>query len=148
MTNPRPNPYPGPRPFKRGETLYGRERETAELLDLLIAERIVLLSSPSGAGKTSLVQAALDARAGTGGLPRPAGDAPRPPARRACSRRQPLRPQAAAWIWSKGCYEDETEERQASPAELGGDVPGRLPGPSPCAAAPTTEALAQGTAMC
>ena len=59
MTNPRPNPYPGPRPFKRGETLYGRERETAELLDLLIAERIVLLSSPSGAGKTSLVQAAL-----------------------------------------------------------------------------------------
>ena len=59
MTNPRNNPYPGPRPFKRGETLYGRQRETAELLDLLIAERIVLLSSPSGAGKTSLVQAAL-----------------------------------------------------------------------------------------
>ena len=59
MTNPRPNPYPGPRSFQRGEKLYGRERETAELLDLLIAERIVLLSSPSGAGKTSLVQAAL-----------------------------------------------------------------------------------------
>jgi Tol biopolymer transport system component len=59
MTNPRPNPYPGPRPFKRGETLFGRQRETAELLDLLIAERIVLLCSPSGAGKTSLVQAAL-----------------------------------------------------------------------------------------
>ena len=30
-----------------------------ELLDLLIAERIVLLYSPSGAGKTSLIQAAL-----------------------------------------------------------------------------------------
>ena len=59
MTNPRPNPYPGPRPFRRGETLYGRQRETAELLDLLIAERIALLASPSGAGKTSLVQAAL-----------------------------------------------------------------------------------------
>jgi hypothetical protein len=59
MTHPRRNPYPGPRPYQRGETLYGRERETTELLGLLIAERIVLLSSPSGAGKTSLVQAAL-----------------------------------------------------------------------------------------
>ncbi len=39
--------------------LYGRERETSKLLNLLIAERIVLLYSPSGAGKTSLVQAAL-----------------------------------------------------------------------------------------
>jgi WD40 repeat protein len=55
----RPNPYPGPRAFLRGEDLYGRERETVELLDLLIAERIVLLYSPSGAGKTSLIQAAL-----------------------------------------------------------------------------------------
>ena len=43
MTNPRPNPYPGPRSFQRGEKLYGRGRETAELLDLLIAERIVRL---------------------------------------------------------------------------------------------------------
>ncbi len=59
MTNTRPNPYPGPRSFQQGERLYGRERETAELLDLLIAERIVLLYSPSGAGKTSLMQAAL-----------------------------------------------------------------------------------------
>lgn len=39
--------------------MYGRERETLELLDLIIAERIVLLYSPSGAGKTSLIQAAL-----------------------------------------------------------------------------------------
>ena len=59
MANTRPNPYPGPRSFQQGERLYGRERETAELLDLLIAERIMLLYSPSGAGKTSLVQAAL-----------------------------------------------------------------------------------------
>lgn len=59
MPNPRPNPYVGPRSFQTGETLYGRERETLELLDLLIAERIVLLYSPSGAGKTSLIQAAL-----------------------------------------------------------------------------------------
>ena len=56
---PRSNPNPGPRSFQLGETLYGRERETCELLDLLIAERIVLLFSPSGAGKTSLIQAAL-----------------------------------------------------------------------------------------
>lgn len=59
MSNPRPNPYVGPRSFRTGETMYGRERETLELLDLIIAERIVLLYSPSGAGKTSLIQAAL-----------------------------------------------------------------------------------------
>ena len=53
------NPYIGPRSFQYGESLYGREEEIAELLDLLIAERIVLLHSPSGAGKTSLIQAAL-----------------------------------------------------------------------------------------
>jgi hypothetical protein len=55
----RANPYVGPRAFRRGETLYGRRREVMELLDLLIAERIVLLHSPSGAGKTSLIHAAL-----------------------------------------------------------------------------------------
>jgi hypothetical protein len=53
------NPYVGPRPFRYGETLYGRDREVDELLDLLVAERIVLLYSPSGAGKTSLVEAGL-----------------------------------------------------------------------------------------
>ncbi|HSJ52769.1 MAG TPA: hypothetical protein VLC52_03395, partial [Anaerolineae bacterium] len=55
----RPNPYVGPRAFQRGEVLYGRDREVLELIDLLIAERIVLFYSPSGAGKTSLIQAAL-----------------------------------------------------------------------------------------
>lgn len=54
-----PNPYVGTRPFKRGETLYGREQETSELLDLLIAERIVMLYSPSGAGKSSLLNASI-----------------------------------------------------------------------------------------
>ncbi len=53
------NPYVGPRAFQQGEQLYGRDRETSRLLNLLIAERIVLLHSPSGAGKTSLIQAAL-----------------------------------------------------------------------------------------
>jgi WD40 repeat protein len=57
--NTRPNPYVGPRAFQTGEKLYGRDREVRELLDLLIAERIVLLHSPSGAGKSSLVQAGL-----------------------------------------------------------------------------------------
>jgi WD40 repeat protein len=55
----RPNPYVGPRPYRQGETIYGRERETSELLDLLIAERIILLYSPSGAGKSSLLNAAI-----------------------------------------------------------------------------------------
>ena len=59
MTTPRQNPYVGPRPFKPGERLYGRDQEIYDLLDLLIAERIVLLYSPSGAGKTSLIQAGL-----------------------------------------------------------------------------------------
>jgi WD40 repeat protein len=58
----RTNPYVGPRPFRYGETLYGRDREVNELLDLLVAERIVLLYSPSGAGKTSLVEAGLRPR--------------------------------------------------------------------------------------
>jgi WD40 repeat protein len=55
----RPNPYVGPRAFKTGETLYGRDREVQDLLDQLIAERIILLYSPSGAGKTSLISAGL-----------------------------------------------------------------------------------------
>src|SRR5512135_2656958 len=53
------NPYVGPRPFRRGEKLPAREREQRELTDLLIAERIVLLHSPSGAGKTSLIHAGV-----------------------------------------------------------------------------------------
>ena len=51
--------YVGPRPFQTGETLYGRERETRELVSLLLSQRLVLLHSPSGAGKTSLIQAKL-----------------------------------------------------------------------------------------
>jgi WD40 repeat protein len=53
------NPYVGPRALGPGEPIYGRERELLDLRDLLIAERIVLLYSPSGAGKTSLIQAGL-----------------------------------------------------------------------------------------
>ena len=50
-------PYVGPVPFTRKETLYGRDREAQDLTGLLISERIVLLYSPSGAGKSSLVEA-------------------------------------------------------------------------------------------
>lgn len=53
------NPFVGPRSFTRDEKLYGRDREIRELLDLLVADRIVLCYSPSGAGKTSLIQAGL-----------------------------------------------------------------------------------------
>lgn len=44
------NPYVGPRAFGSDDRLYDRDRETRELFDLLIAERIVLLHAPSGAG--------------------------------------------------------------------------------------------------
>ncbi|MGE0101065.1 MAG: PQQ-binding-like beta-propeller repeat protein [Blastocatellales bacterium] len=53
------NPYVGPRPFETGRRLFGRDRETEDLYYLLSAERIVLLYSPSGAGKSSLIQAGL-----------------------------------------------------------------------------------------
>lgn len=53
-----PNPYVGPKPFET-QRLFGRDREIAELGYLLTSERIALLYAPSGAGKSSLVQAGL-----------------------------------------------------------------------------------------
>lgn len=53
------NPYVGPHPYATGQILHGRRRETSALADLLVSKRIALLISPSGAGKTSLIQAAL-----------------------------------------------------------------------------------------
>jgi hypothetical protein len=55
----RKNPYRGPREFSRDDQLPNRQREAQELTDLVVAERVVLLHSPSGAGKTSLVEAAV-----------------------------------------------------------------------------------------
>src|SRR5262249_55097786 len=52
-------PFIGPHPFPPGRKLYGRDREVLALSQQLTAERVVLLYSPSGAGKTSLIQAAL-----------------------------------------------------------------------------------------
>ncbi len=56
------NPYVGPRAFRENETLYGRGDDAARLFHLLLADRIVLLYSPSGAGKTSLLEAQLTRR--------------------------------------------------------------------------------------
>jgi hypothetical protein len=51
------NPYVGPNALSSSDPIFGRDREIAEVLDLMLAERIVLLVSPSGAGKTSLIGA-------------------------------------------------------------------------------------------
>jgi hypothetical protein len=53
------NPYVGPRALRSDNELFGRDAETLDLQSLLMAERIVLLHAPSGAGKTSLIQAGL-----------------------------------------------------------------------------------------
>src|SRR5271169_1820537 len=53
------NPYVGPRPIQQGEPLHGRRAEVGDLFHRLQARRIVVLHSPSGAGKSSLVQAGL-----------------------------------------------------------------------------------------
>jgi WD40 repeat protein len=69
------NPYPGPRAFEAadGGRFFGRERELRELSALALSRRAVLLYAPSGAGKTSLLQAgllpALAAVAGAACLP-------------------------------------------------------------------------------
>lgn len=52
-------PYVGACPIEPGQPFFGREAETADLISRLVARRIVLLYSPSGAGKTSLIQAGV-----------------------------------------------------------------------------------------
>ncbi len=55
------NPYVGPRPFERQDRsyFYGRNREARDLLSLIMAERLVLFYAPSGAGKSSLLNAQI-----------------------------------------------------------------------------------------
>jgi WD40 repeat protein len=53
------NPFVGPRSFEASDRLHGRDREIRELVDVLVAERVVVLHSPSGAGKTSLLRAGV-----------------------------------------------------------------------------------------
>jgi hypothetical protein len=59
MPTDRDNPFVGPRPLEIGDGIYGRDEEIRELLWLFTAERVVWLHSPSGAGKTSMIQAGL-----------------------------------------------------------------------------------------
>jgi WD40 repeat protein len=53
------NLFVGPTPISNKDHFFGRESETEELTHLLLAERIVLMYSPSGAGKTSLIEAGV-----------------------------------------------------------------------------------------
>lgn len=57
----KPSPYVGPRPFRaEDEDLFcGREDESTGLMDKLLPGGVTLLHSPSGAGKTSLIQASV-----------------------------------------------------------------------------------------
>lgn len=55
-------PYIGPMPLDETDPIFGRDAEIEELRDRLIADRVVLLYSPSGAGKTSLIEAGLRPR--------------------------------------------------------------------------------------
>lgn len=55
----RRNPFRGPQEFGREDQLPNRRAEAEELTNLLIANRVVLLHAPSGAGKTSLIEAAV-----------------------------------------------------------------------------------------
>ena len=56
--------FVGPRPFERSEQnlFFGRDREISELLSLVTSNRVVLCYAPSGAGKTSLINAGLHPR--------------------------------------------------------------------------------------
>src|SRR3954447_18312720 len=60
--------YPGPRSFQTDESgiFFGREREAADLRNLLLSYRTVLFYSQSGAGKSSLVRAGLLGRLNKG----------------------------------------------------------------------------------
>jgi hypothetical protein len=55
------DPFPGPRPFREDERdlFYGRSRETNQLRSVVLASSLVVLYSPSGAGKSSLIHAGL-----------------------------------------------------------------------------------------
>lgn len=57
-------PYPGLRPFKKGEwsIFFGRERMTADVVEQLLTRKIVLVHGASGCGKSSLVLAGVQAQ--------------------------------------------------------------------------------------
>jgi len=57
VTPDKKNLFVGPRPISAEEKIFGRNEEIRRLTHLFLAERIVLLHSPSGAGKSSLIAA-------------------------------------------------------------------------------------------
>jgi hypothetical protein len=52
-------PYVGPRALQEGERAYGRADDCEEIIRLLNSERVALLHAPSGAGKSSLINAEI-----------------------------------------------------------------------------------------
>jgi len=61
MSSTTPTPYPGLRPFQETEQtdFYGREADTAALVDKILHNRLTLLFAATGVGKSSLLQAAV-----------------------------------------------------------------------------------------
>lgn len=51
------SPFIGPAPLGKDHQLFGRDTEVEELSWRTVADRIIVLYSPSGAGKTSLLTA-------------------------------------------------------------------------------------------
>ena len=56
------NAFVGPRPLDGEYRVYGRDRELVALTCRLLSERLVLMYSPSGAGKSSVIMAANGVR--------------------------------------------------------------------------------------
>ena len=59
-------PFIGPAPLSKDQQLFGRDTEVEELSWRTVADRIVVLYSPSGAGKTSLLMATACSRTWVG----------------------------------------------------------------------------------
>lgn len=61
MNDDSPNPYVGPRTFQSTEShlFHGRDRESRDLLSLVLSDPLVLFYAQSGAGKSSLVNTRL-----------------------------------------------------------------------------------------
>jgi hypothetical protein len=57
----KPGPFPGPRPYDWSLRDYfcGRNRETVDIVNRVLRERFVVLTGPSGTGKTSLLSAGV-----------------------------------------------------------------------------------------
>jgi conflict system STAND superfamily ATPase len=73
----KPSPYVGPRAIRAGEPFYGRELEAKALINKLLSGGTALLHAPSGAGKTSLIQASVVPWFGDEGFQVCAADGPR-----------------------------------------------------------------------